>query len=181
MWVSNISGCSVTIFHVVGRASIFSRRLFFDMWQEQFPRIQFTARSESVNEEEKNNASYHRGSFSHSDNETTTCAARPLSCALCARALMELFYLFWKTMRFFVRKSCGKSHFFLVEKSIVVSTTQKDQKNTSAKKEEWIWEAPSNANRTRAKKRGGDWRYRSPYPSNANRMLYPLIKFIRFL
>ena len=37
-------------------------------------------------------------------------------------------------MRFFVRKSCGKSHFFLVEKSIVVYKTEGSEKYVCEKR-----------------------------------------------
>ena len=77
-------------------------------------------------------------------------------------------------MRFFVRKSCGKSHFFLVEKSIVVYKTEGSEKYVYEKRRVDLGGPRMRIERVQ-KKRGGDWRYRSPYPSNANRMLYPLI------
>ena len=57
----------------------------------------------------------------------------PLVCSLCARTY-GAFLLVLKNDVFLYEKSCGKSHFFLVEKSIVVYKTEGSEKYVCEKR-----------------------------------------------
>jgi len=61
------------------------------MWREQIPRIQFTARSKSVNllKKKKERVVVSLESFSHFDDETTTCEARLRGVLFFVRALLR--------------------------------------------------------------------------------------------
>tara|TARA_B100000519_G_scaffold150252_1_gene131072 strand:+ start:167 stop:421 length:255 start_codon:yes stop_codon:yes gene_type:complete len=72
------------------------------MWQEQIPRIQFTARSESVNKEEKRTRRRITGGVSLTPMMKQQLAWPNPSRVLFVRAHLWSFYWFLKTGRFFL-------------------------------------------------------------------------------
>ena len=157
------------------------------MWQEQIPRIQFTARSESVNKEEKGTRRI-TGGVSPTPMMKQQLARPNPSRVLFVRAHFWSFYWFLKTRRFFL-SVVWETSFFFKEKSIDCPLSSHKTKIKNQKSKKYVNEEKKEVETggidpptprmriecsTRGKKRGGDWRYRSPYPSNANRMLYHL-------